>query len=534
MTRFGQLIFRISTCGLVFLALGIAARAQMPSNCIAGKNIYYIDNVGGSDANSQSQARSKSSPWAHQPYMASFKGSYSHTAGDCFIFKGGDTWVYSDHPTISTGGSSTVNMDYYGTDPAWFAGSTFSRPVFDIQANSETSVIHLNADFVIWDNWEIIHSSCGVNSSNQFAINTDRSNDPVYVTNNYIHDFSSPPSGCGSGGWFNVAIGDFGNFAGCTGKVDHNVIDGSDGNTGYPATLGVIGPCSPITNNIFHDLCNAINSHSHLIAYNLIYNIGPWTQGVANCDALGGLHENAVQIDDDSDVHDNVIYHMSGGELIQITPRANPAWPVSHIYNNVLYSNVPTAIEIGTGGDPVSTGGVLYVYNNTMECGSAGGMGCLQTYVSISALTWENNHLITKDGLADLCINTSPINCKGPNGASASSLIYLPATEVYQTLAVANAQGYSSSQQYAYSPTSASNSTVTIAAMNNSSGCSSLLKLCTDAEYGVQSMPGPMAVAARTPVTRPDTNGWNAGAYSFGSSSVVSPAPPSALSATVQ
>ena len=396
MTRLrSRIAYAVVSC-FIFLALGATAKAQMPSSCVAGQNTYYIDNVSGSDSNSQSQARSKSTPWAHQPYMASFSGSYSHTPGDCFVFKGGDTWVFADRPTITSGGSSTSKMDYYGTDPTWFAGSSFTRPIFDIQANTATSVIHINANYVIWDDWEVVHSSCGVNETNQFAINTDRSNDPVYVTNNYIHSFSSPKSGCGSAGWFNVAIGDFGTFSGCTGKVDNNVIDGSDGNTGYPATLGVIGPCSPITNNIFHDLCNAINSHSHLIAYNLIYNIGPWSSSVANCDALGGLHENAVQIDDDSDVHDNVIYHMSNGELIQITPRANPAWPVSHIYNNVLYSNVPTAIEIGTGGDPASTLGVLLVYNNTLECGSAGGMGCLQTYVSILSLTWENNHLINQ------------------------------------------------------------------------------------------------------------------------------------------
>src|SRR5436190_22352592 len=50
---------------------------------------YYIDYSAGSDSSS---GNSKSSPWQRHPFMKGFAGSYSHSAGDRFIFKGGVTW----------------------------------------------------------------------------------------------------------------------------------------------------------------------------------------------------------------------------------------------------------------------------------------------------------------------------------------------------------------------------------------------------------------------------------------------------------
>ena len=56
---------------------------------------FYIDSVSGSNSNPGTLA----SPWKSAPYMnhsAACDGgsgpSYSHSAGDRFVFKGGDTW----------------------------------------------------------------------------------------------------------------------------------------------------------------------------------------------------------------------------------------------------------------------------------------------------------------------------------------------------------------------------------------------------------------------------------------------------------
>ena len=65
--------------------------------CPTWATTYYIDYVTGSD--SSVAPTSKTTPWKRHPYMIGFTGSYSHAAGDIFIFKGGVTWAYSsgDH-----------------------------------------------------------------------------------------------------------------------------------------------------------------------------------------------------------------------------------------------------------------------------------------------------------------------------------------------------------------------------------------------------------------------------------------------------
>jgi len=59
---------------------------------------YYIS-TSGNDANN---GTATSTPWRSQPYMATFSGTYSHSAGDKFIFKGGDTWTNGYFPMTVT------------------------------------------------------------------------------------------------------------------------------------------------------------------------------------------------------------------------------------------------------------------------------------------------------------------------------------------------------------------------------------------------------------------------------------------------
>jgi len=56
---------------------------------------YYIDYSIGLDANG---GASTSGPWERHPYMQGFSGSYSHFAGNQFIFKGGLTWPATSSP----------------------------------------------------------------------------------------------------------------------------------------------------------------------------------------------------------------------------------------------------------------------------------------------------------------------------------------------------------------------------------------------------------------------------------------------------
>ena len=69
------------------IVLGLLMIATM-----AWSTTYYIDFVGGLNTNS---GLSKTAAWKHAPAMAGFNGSYTHHAGDRFIFKGGVTWPSS-------------------------------------------------------------------------------------------------------------------------------------------------------------------------------------------------------------------------------------------------------------------------------------------------------------------------------------------------------------------------------------------------------------------------------------------------------
>ena len=96
---------------------------------------FYIDYEMGNDANN---GTSKTFPWKRHPFMNGFGGSYSHQAGDHFIFKGGVVWPSSSLPlniyraawNLKSSGTAE-NPDYYGVDKAWYKGSAWSKPVLD-------------------------------------------------------------------------------------------------------------------------------------------------------------------------------------------------------------------------------------------------------------------------------------------------------------------------------------------------------------------------------------------------------------------
>src|SRR5271165_3404993 len=156
----------------LFLVLILLLCGMAHAICTPGTNVYYISISLGSDSNSQTAAKSKSTPWAHAPKMASFTGTYSHTAGDCFVFHGGDTWSAStDKMVINAGGSSGAGNDYYGVDTTW-PTSGWTRPILSggnplstsfagscthdfNNGSSDTIPISVTAGYVTIDNLEI-------------------------------------------------------------------------------------------------------------------------------------------------------------------------------------------------------------------------------------------------------------------------------------------------------------------------------------------------------------------------------------------
>jgi hypothetical protein len=520
----------------------------LPSNCTVGKNVYYISQAG-SDSNTQAQAMSNATPWKHAPFMHSFTGKYSHTAGDCFIFRGGDTWASSDYFVITSAGTSAGNTDYYGIDQTWYVGSAWARPIFDIQGTlpnvdsyGNSNIVKLNASWVTFDNWEFVHGTCANGTSqNYFALSSQQG---IYVTNSYFHAFEAPTGGCGSG-----KTGDGNNFgvwvyesvsssAGCAGSFDHNIVDGTDGSgaKGYDTVVYDPSPCSDISYNVVHDICSAFGGGFTLAHDNEIYNFGGSVKGAFDCTSQG-IHNHAIRSNNDADVYNNMIYSVES-EVIMVNPNAMAGHSVSHIYNNVLWHNgayggaVPvTAIQ--TGDFPPNTAGSVQIYNNTIDCDSGGGWGsCIRFESNIGTVAIHNEHHIMVPGapLGGIALGNPPFNSGG--AGTASTLSYNAADNLYQTQAQATATGYTNTEAYVFSPTSSSSPTVGIGA-NATNLCSSgMTQLCLDTTYGSSQSGDTLITPADTPIARPGSNPWDAGAYLYSSSAP--PPPPNGLQAQVQ
>jgi len=120
--------------------------------------IYYVDFQAGLDSNT---GTSKSTPWKRCPGMTGFAGTYTHSNGDQFIFKGGVTWTgNAPFITIANSGGSGA-PDYYGVDQTWFVGGAWSRPKFDGNAYGGYFFSGTNKSNLIFDNLEFTNIGDG-------------------------------------------------------------------------------------------------------------------------------------------------------------------------------------------------------------------------------------------------------------------------------------------------------------------------------------------------------------------------------------
>src|SRR5664280_14886 len=163
---------------------------------------YYIDY---NAANDSANGTSTATPWKFAPEMPGFTGTYSHSAGDVFVFKGGVTWPmqsgYVNVLAIKNSGASGNPDVYMGgqqcgyTPPSPFplngtsacngtnypCGSNASvscnggtawgtgYPVFDGGAVNGAMVIHMNAElsYITIDGIEIVNAGYSTDGSGQ-------------------------------------------------------------------------------------------------------------------------------------------------------------------------------------------------------------------------------------------------------------------------------------------------------------------------------------------------------------------------------
>jgi hypothetical protein len=541
---------RLFCSTLLALALGLLTAGS------AAANTYYIA-ANGSDSNS---GTSKSSPWAHAPGMKNCTGVCGSTnpqAGDSFIFRGGDNWHFANSgqsPYVGgswvfnwSGNSSNCQLDpssgsiekgsciYIGVDQSWYSGSSWSRPQMNMDNplstgrpsscsfdESQFGALWLRGAYLVLDNFEWFGEcwNSGSNASPIASAVVTMFSTQTQVTNNYFHGWTY---GSGSSDDEFVLIA----YAGCVTSciVDHNVFDGSDSSLG--TTMGqasgkALGVGSDIASNVFYHISNgyvggsATSIHDNLFAYMF--------------EPQGFVHGNIIEQQGAPPTgtyfYNNLMYMTNEGEGINIyTPSGYPGY----IFNNVSFlyrANVSgTQYVQGNNGancflleNTGSSGArTFYIFNNTLE------QGCSISQKNISLTQYfQNNHFV---GYSPTSLSSVAAATMTDQGA-----------EVYQSESAANSQGYTPSNNYA--PTGNSDATVSAGSNLAGSVCNGLANgpaatACKSAYGGVTYNQQNHTAQDNTPVARPSSGAWDAGAYQYGSASA-GPTAPSGLSATVQ
>jgi hypothetical protein len=518
-----------------------------------GVTTCYFIAANGADTNN---GTSEATPWAHAPGMATCSNvcaGVTPAAGVGFIFRGGDSWGPGNYLVINNGGNSNSPV-YYGVDKTWYSGSAWNRPIFSIGGSlpnlnqyGESRIFDFKASWVTVDWFEITGGTCSTAPTSQNYFWNDGTFDGIVVTNGYFHAFQAPSGGCGSaklgdgnnpGVWIYSQIGS--SNSSCHGVFDYNVVDGTDGSgaKGYLTVVADPSPCATFAFNVIHDVCSGIGGNFTLAHDNVIGNFGGQV-GQYECASSSTIHNHAIRSNNDATIYNNTIYSTES-EVISVNP--NSGSPGSLIYNNVLWHNNASAIDICDNGSGTCDSGSVSIFNNTIEQQTGGENvynNCVNLENNISNLLIENNFFIYLGAPTATCINASnpPFNVNGKG--KANSVIYNASNDLFQTLAQANAAGYSNSQTYYYSPTASNSPTVGIGVTGIASReLSDTSYACNQATVNgvVQAacpVRAPVARAASGACTLGVPGCADAGAYQFGGGGG-QPVPPSGMSAVVQ
>jgi hypothetical protein len=251
------------------------------------------------------------------------------------------------------------------------------------------------------------------------------------------------------------------------------------------------------------------------------------------------LLEDISEVSGANAIYNNVFRHIetyvtSGGGvgLWQAPPTSGTT---DYIFDNLMY-DVGSFEYINVGGTAGNNAlGNYTFFNNTFQTNNAQPILRCEGYTN-GAVTDTNNHYID-DGTQYL----------GP----CSTLV--TKTPLLMSNSTATSDGYTSSQAYAYSPTSSSSPTVGVGtnegtlngafclalstAANSDSTLSDAATAClSDTRYACTYNTSNHTVTcpARTAVTQPTSTAWDIGAYKSNGTQASAPNPPSNLAAVVQ
>lgn len=443
---------------------------------------YYIDYSAGSDANS---GISKTSAWKRAPGMKGFTGSYRHVAGDRFIFRGGVTWpVDCFQMKITAGGSSDTVRDYYGADPAWFAGSAFSRPLFDFQHTlvgpgwtAAAGVLVEGCNYITFDNLELARHRTplqidGLINWGSAAICLSACSG-FTLSDCVVRDWDMPvPIALGSSGGGGIIRVNSGGNNVVTSCTFHQ--------QGVPVRTGTAAwNIDVIAYTDIHHTATAIMS-AHLVHHCHIHHLEDPTDLNA--------HSNVMLCNGGLRAYNNLIHDISpAAQVVFVAPGYYGAPAQDWIYNNVIYNVAQPCIAIDTDGMN-HPGSGTHVMNNTLV-GAYGTGHCIRVGYrangDLPLLEARNNHYITA---------SAAVLKDNPSRGGGHVTTFLDGPNLAQTPAQATAAGYVLSN--AYQPVDSAKPTV-------NKGTSLAAVFAADIRDAVRGQLG----------------AWDIGAYEFGGTS---------------
>lgn len=506
----------------------------------ASATTYYISFSSGSNTNN---GTSQSTPWKTHPYMQTGPGctgsgsapSYSHSAGDQFVFKQGDSWPNACFDMAIQDGGSPGNPDVYTFDSAWGTSSgtvgNKGQAVGAYRFDAGGSVISGSDgwnDFVYDNNHNDITFNgmeltgmkwTGSNSyGNQQMFQLQQSTN-VIVSNVWAHNWTHPgaPSGADS---LAVMVGNGAGPYSVGTRLTGSVIDGANsGGAGVADSGEAIFAIQICDNNIIKNVTNGCLVNVNGIVHDNI--IGPVNQSFSSSN-----HENCVEpIDMQGSnggsagpsvvlVYNNVWHDCTAVGFLGQGAAPNGGWELDYLWNNVIYvgnvSSPPIPIQFsavsGSNGNSQ-----VHAWNNTIYAGSSD--VCIRTLSqgggNFGVVDIQNNHCISDQGLIAL----------GLGGNT-----YTNTHNVLMSTGTAASQGYTSSERYAYSPAAATDGTVGAGVNLTAVALSSIATLLSDATFG----------GIKLASSRPLVGAWDAGAYQFSSSgNSGAPAPPTNVKVVV-
>jgi hypothetical protein len=515
-------------------------------------SFYFIDYSSGSDANS---GTSESTPWQHAPGMANATGNaakHTPTAGEGWIFKGGVTVDFNAWPANVPWGGTAAATDYMGPDPGWYAGKSWSRPVFDGGGKSGYNAakqslltdVANNANYVVIDDIEFnnLYWSGDVSSgaSNSIA---------GYIG---IHNYSAPQN------WEVKNVYAHG-WTHCT-PYGSNCTDPANSN-GALIFIGL--PSGTSTSSIHDSVVDGSDSQGggdSQQAFHAPYVYRNWSQYIPNNyqGTYLELHDNVITHNTnsfDSNIHMNCI-HVFG------TASSTPYL----IYNNYVDCQYASPSYGATSIDLEDDNTVHYVFNNVIKAGN--GQGITDSYfissVPGSQYNLFNNTIETEDSpspgascytLVQSTVNTlvdnfcvtnnyfstaatpslnlssfvgsytapSPTfttNCKLGGGAQTN----FGSSQICNPIGSGDGTGnLNDKEQYPLAPMDATAAATIGTGQNNTSFCNKVSAVdptagpacLSDTTLGVSYDTSDHTVSgpARTPLLRPTSGGWEIGAY---------------------